>query len=145
MLQRNETIRQLRVHREDQEFGILADIPGENQKTLKWNASLQALWRLRHLTFLNYFIYLFWTEMLVDMKQERGPHLPLFSISQDLTPHHTAAEEAQHLYFLMGKFGFLIKQLPELLTPTPAEATGDLPAFPPRTTATPAQTGHICT
>lgn len=70
----------------------------------------------------------------MDMKKERGPHLPLFSISQDLSPHHTAAEEAQqHLYFLMtlGKFGFLIKQLPELLTATPAEATGDLPAFPP--------------
>lgn len=30
MLQRNEIIRQLRVHREDQESGIPADIPGKN-------------------------------------------------------------------------------------------------------------------
>lgn len=74
-------------------------------------------------------------EMLVDTKKERrGPYLPLFSISQDLTPHHTAAEEAQqHLYILMtlGRFGLLIKQLPELPTPTPAEATGGLPPPPP--------------
>lgn len=51
----------------------------------------------------------------MDTKKERGPHLPLFSISRDLTPHHTAAEEAQqHLYSLMtlGKFGLLIKQFP---------------------------------